>query len=146
MKEPRVRVAGVVVKDESVLFIKQEKNGKEYWLLPGGGLDYGETFYNCLKREFQEELNIEIEPKEMLFLSEGIAPDLSRHIVSVYFKAEWISGDIKLGEEMILKEAKFINISEMEKYTIYPNIKKEIIEYVRDRSSHTIKYISNIWE
>ena len=125
MKEPRVRVAGVVVKDESVLFIKQEKNGKEYWLLPGGGLDYGETFYNCLKREFQEELNIEIEPKEMLFLSEGIAPDLSRHIVSVYFKAEWISGDIKLGEEMILKEAKFINISEMEKYTIYPNIKKE---------------------
>jgi 8-oxo-dGTP diphosphatase len=146
MKEPRVRVAGIVVKNNSILFIKQEKNGKEYWLLPGGGLDFGETFYNCLKREFEEEVNIEIEPKEMLFLSEGIAPDMSRHIVSVYFGADWISGEIKVGEEAILKEVKFIDIKEIDKYTIYPNIKKELKEYVENKEIHQIKYISNIWE
>lgn len=146
MKEPRVRVAGVIVKENSILFIKQEKNGKEYWLLPGGGLDYGETFYNCLKREFREELNIEIEPKEMLFLSEGIAPDLSRHIVSVYFAVEWTSGIIKIGEEEVLKEAKFITSDELENYTIYPNIKNELKEYIKNIKEHKIKYISNIWE
>lgn len=86
MKEPRVRIAGILVENGKVLMIEQEKKGNKYWLLPGGGLDFGESFEECIKREFREEAGIEVEPEKLVFISESIAPDNSRHIVNLYFK------------------------------------------------------------
>jgi len=37
----RVRVAGVIVHDNRILLIAHKKKGEEYWLPPGGGIDYG---------------------------------------------------------------------------------------------------------
>ena len=67
-KNIRVRIAGILKRDDKILLIKHRKNNKEYWLLPGGGVDYQETFSEALKREFIEETNLEIEPKEMVFI------------------------------------------------------------------------------
>ena len=44
MKEPRIRVSGILTKDDKILFVKHRKKGEEYYLLPGGGVDFGETF------------------------------------------------------------------------------------------------------
>jgi len=54
---------GVVVNSkEKVLFIKQ-KNGPyaDKWLLPGGGIEYGETALNVAKREVMEETGVKVE-------------------------------------------------------------------------------------
>ena len=42
-KNIRVRVAGIIVEDARVLLIAHKKNDKVYWLLPGGGVDFGES-------------------------------------------------------------------------------------------------------
>ena len=42
-----------------MLLCRQEKPGKEYWLLPGGGVDGGETIIEALRRELREELGVE---------------------------------------------------------------------------------------
>ena len=42
---PRIRVAALVRWENRVLLCRQEKPGKEYWLLPGGGVDGGETLF-----------------------------------------------------------------------------------------------------
>ena len=39
---PRIRVAGLVVNGGRVLLVRQEKAGRSYWLLPGGGVEEGE--------------------------------------------------------------------------------------------------------
>ena len=41
--EPRVRVSLLLRWQGRVLLCRQEKPGKEYWLLPGGGVEAGET-------------------------------------------------------------------------------------------------------
>jgi hypothetical protein len=41
-KNIRIRVAGLIVKDGRLLLVAHEKNGRRYWLVPGGGVDYGE--------------------------------------------------------------------------------------------------------
>ena len=37
--EPRIRVSSILRWQGRVLLCRQEKPGKEYWLLPGGGVE-----------------------------------------------------------------------------------------------------------
>jgi len=145
MKEARIRVAGILKKDNSILFVKHKKDDREYYLLPGGGLDYGETFYEALKREFMEEVNLEINPLNMLCISEAISPKKDRHIVNIFFEVDYLSGELKVCEEERIVGAEYIPIDEIDKHTIFPNIKKELINLYKDNNKD-IKYIGNIWE
>lgn len=145
MKMPRVRLAGILIKNNKVLLIKHKKNNEEYWLLPGGGLDYGETFQKALKREFMEETNLNVDVKEMVFISESISPTLSRHIVNLFFIVEYINGELKIGEEDILEDLDYISIEELENSIIYPNIKNELVTLIKTGKIE-IKYLGNRWE
>lgn len=54
---------GVIINSKNeVLFIKQ-RNGPYAgnWLLPGGGIEYGETALNAAKREVMEETGVKVE-------------------------------------------------------------------------------------
>lgn len=142
--EIRVRVAGILTRGNEILFVKHQKNGEEYWLLPGGGVDYGETMERSLEREFSEECNLDIEVKELMFVSQGIAPDKSKHIINMFFHVNYISGDLKIGEEERLKEASYIDIADINNIILYPNVKKELIEYFK--GSQEIRYLGHRWE
>ncbi|MFL9832845.1 NUDIX domain-containing protein [Chryseobacterium terrae] len=65
-----VRVYACVVKDKKVLTLFEEYAGEPLMKFPGGGLEYGEGLTDCLKREFEEELNVNIEIVEHLYTQE----------------------------------------------------------------------------
>lgn len=144
MAEPRIRAAGILIKEGKILLIRHQKNDDTYWLLPGGGVDYGETMEESLKREFLEECNIDVEVKEMIFVSQGIAPNKSRHIVHMNFVVEYINGELRVGDEGILKEVCYLSLEELETITLYPNIKKELKEYYRGNKQ--LRYLGDRWE
>ncbi len=50
-------------------------------VIPGGSVEFGETFEKALKREMKEELDIEIEIIELLGVGEHIMPDEHLHRV-----------------------------------------------------------------
>ncbi|BDU50196.1 NUDIX domain-containing protein [Haliovirga abyssi] len=146
MKEPRVRVAGILTDENgAILFVKHKKKVKEYWLLPGGGVDYGETFQESLKREFIEETNLEIEVENMVMIFESIDPKLSRHIINIIFVVKRVGGKLKVGDEEILKEVKFIKREDINDILLYPNIKEELIKNSYNKETE-IKYLKNRWE
>ena len=58
---PRVRVAGILIEDDKILLIEHTKNDKKYWLVPGGGVDWGAIAAEALAREVKEETNRHIE-------------------------------------------------------------------------------------
>ena len=41
--EPRIRVSAVLRWQDRVLLCRHEKHGRDYWLLPGGGVNAGES-------------------------------------------------------------------------------------------------------
>ena len=57
---PRVRVAGILIENNKILLIEHLKKNKKYWLVPGGGVDWGESTAEALIREYKEETNLDI--------------------------------------------------------------------------------------
>jgi ADP-ribose pyrophosphatase YjhB (NUDIX family) len=59
--QPRIRVSALLRWQDQILLCRHEKPGKEYWLLPGGGVDSGESLVDALQRELLEEVGLEDE-------------------------------------------------------------------------------------
>lgn len=142
MKEPRIRVSGILKTNDKILFVKHRKKGDEYYLLPGGGVDFGETFETALKREFLEEVNINISVDRLCIISEGVDPKGEKHIVNLVFLVDYVSGEIVLPDEERIVGIEYLEIANLEDYIIYPNIKKEL----KKNSFDNINYLGNIWE
>lgn len=142
MKEPRIRVSGILTKDGKILFVKHRKKGEEYYLLPGGGVDFGETFETALKREFLEEVNINISVDKLCIISEGVDPKGEKHIINLVFLVDYVSGEIVLPDEERIVGIEYLEVTNLNNYVIYPNIKKEL----KKNSFDNISYLGNIWE
>jgi 8-oxo-dGTP diphosphatase len=56
--EPRIRVSVILRREGRILLVRQEKPGREYWLLPGGGVTAGESLVDALRREVAEEVGL----------------------------------------------------------------------------------------
>lgn len=68
----RVRVAALIENSQNeILLIQQKKKDSYYWLLPGGGIEFGESAEDALKRELKEELSLEMKSASFLLLNES---------------------------------------------------------------------------
>ncbi len=86
-----MRVTGVIIKDGKILLIRRVKNGEEYFVFPGGGVEEGETQEEALKREMKEETGLDIVKPEKIFEIEN------RGVKETYYLVMEFSGTPQLG-------------------------------------------------
>ena len=88
-----IRVYGLLINNRNEVLLTDEKRfGTEFTKFPGGGLKKGEGMTECLKREFREELGIEIEAWEHFYTTDFFQAsyfDQSEQIISVYYKVSY---------------------------------------------------------
>jgi 8-oxo-dGTP diphosphatase len=57
-----IRVYGILINENKEVLVSDEFiKGNYYTKFCGGGLEFGEGTINCLKREFKEEMDLEVE-------------------------------------------------------------------------------------
>ncbi len=91
----RIRVCGLCFHQNKVLLVKQTSlpHVSYLWIPPGGGVEYGETLQEALKREFLEETTLEVEVGDLLFVQQFIQAPL--HAVEFFFEVYARRGEIK---------------------------------------------------
>jgi len=142
-RDIRVRVAGILIKNGKLLLVAHNKNNNVYWLLPGGGVDFGESLTEALEREFLEELNIKIKVKDLLLISETIFPSGERQILNICFCCEYIDGEYLLGSEQRLHDFGFFSEDEIKEIKILPPLNRELVDIMA--GNRNAKYIGKIW-
>lgn len=106
-KAPKIIVSALIEKDGGYLLIKEVlESGKEYWILPGGGVEYGETLEEALKREIKEEVNLDIEILKFLHFKEHQRLEFDYHTIIFFFKVKSLHNNLILEDGKVL-EAKF---------------------------------------
>lgn len=95
---PKVGVGVHIVHDGKLLLHKRKgEHGGGLWGGPGGHLELGESFEDCVRRETKEEAGIELGEIKLLCVTNLKFPD-GKHYVDLGFLAEWKSGEPKVLE------------------------------------------------
>jgi 8-oxo-dGTP pyrophosphatase MutT (NUDIX family) len=67
------RYQGAVIRNDRMLLIKHHEyaTGHDYWVIPGGGREDGETEEECVMREVKEETHLDVTVTQLLLDEPG---------------------------------------------------------------------------
>ncbi|MBC7887852.1 MAG: NUDIX domain-containing protein [Ferruginibacter sp.] len=84
-----VRVYGILINDARQVLVSDEYiRGSYYTKFPGGGLETGEGTRDCLKREFREEMNLDVAIGDHIYTTDFFqqsAFNTAHQILSIYY-------------------------------------------------------------
>ena len=94
----RVSSRGIIIENDYVYLmfrrrIKENGEIKEYYVIPGGGINENETLEENVKREVKEEFSVDVK------INGYIGKDESEETIANFFSCSIISGTPKLGGE-----------------------------------------------
>ncbi len=106
-------VDGVIIYNNGVVLIKRKNEPfKDFYALPGGFVEYGETVEEALKREMKEETGLDVRILKLIGVYSDPGRDPRGHTVSAAFLCIG-EGELKAGDDA--KEVEVVPIDEAEK-------------------------------
>jgi 8-oxo-dGTP diphosphatase len=102
---PELAVSAAIFRDGRVLVVSRAQAPLAgSWTLPGGRVELGETLVQAVTREIAEETTLTIRVKGLAGYREVILDQAvegrGRHFVILPFAAEWVSGEVRLNQEL----------------------------------------------
>jgi 8-oxo-dGTP diphosphatase len=138
----RIRCTGLIVQNNSILLVEYDDNGIHY-NLPGGGLEPKETIMEGVAREVFEETEAEVEVGPLALVYE-LAPhkqsgDYSideKHGLHLIFDCNLKNNSrprLPQNPDPCQTAVKWVPLDELKSILLIPNIKEQIITYIKNR-------------
>jgi len=145
--EPRVRVSAVLRWHGRILLCRHEKKGQDVWLLPGGGVNSGETLMEALERELAEEVGIETPHVEgPVALVESIAPGrsfISKHVIHIIFAGD-LDGSLEevSSQDAAVRGHRLFGFEELDGIVLHPPIQRFLQRW---QPADPAVYLGSMW-
>jgi 8-oxo-dGTP diphosphatase len=147
--EPRIRVSALLHWHDRILLCRHEKPGKEYWLLPGGGVNSGETLVDALRRELSEEIGMDdvVYFEGPIAIVDSIAPArafAAKHVVHIIFSGDL--GDRSLeavtSADAAVRGHRLFALGELDEIVLHPPIQRFLARW---RPGDPSVYLGPLW-
>lgn len=140
----------VLVFDDAdrLLLVKQHHEGKDIWMVPGGGIEEMETAHCAAIREMKEETNLDIKICKLIWHVEEVSEKRGQRFVN-YYVGKAVSGELKLGidpefdeEHQRMTELRYFTKEEINKLEIvHPKyLRNELWKIKENNFNHTNVY------
>lgn len=144
---PRLRVSGLLYRGEdSLVLVRHEKDGRTYWLLPGGGVEGGETMEAALRRELAEECGLRGLPTcAPIALAESIAPPRDgsrRHVIHVIYAIALPDAPLLPSSDPAVRDIRIVGRAELAELDLRPPIARFLERW---RPGDPFVHLGSLW-
>jgi ADP-ribose pyrophosphatase YjhB (NUDIX family) len=147
--EPRIRVSAILRWEDRILLCRHEKGDRSYWLLPGGGVNSGESLVDALHRELLEEVGLEDEPpvEGPVAIVDSIAPVRSfaqKHVVHIIFAADLGARSLEAAtsKDAAVRGHRLFAVTELDEIVLHPPIQRFLARW---RPGDPVVYLGPLW-
>jgi ADP-ribose pyrophosphatase YjhB (NUDIX family) len=146
--EPRIRVSALLTWRGQILLCRHEKPGKEYWLLPGGGVNSGESLTDALQRELEEELGIDedVPVEGPVAIVESIEPKrpVRKHVVHIVFAGDLTGRSLEKvrSEDAAVRGHRLFWTDDLDGIVLHPPIQHFLRRW---RPGDPVAYLGSLW-
>jgi 8-oxo-dGTP diphosphatase len=96
---PNLGVGIFIWKDGKFLMGRRVgKHGRGTWSVPGGYIEFGESFEEAAKRETEEETGLKITNLKFMSATNNLFPEEQKHTVTIFMSSDWQSGEAQATE------------------------------------------------
>lgn len=112
----RIRCAVALLKEGRLLLAKHFTN--DFWVLPGGTLEFGESVGSAAVREIKEETGLDIRLGPLFSVSDFIARN--RQVVDFIFLGDVLGGEFRITREENVESMRWVPLSEAATMNLQP--------------------------
>lgn len=96
---PKVGIGVFVVRDNKILLGKRiNAHGEGSWSLPGGHLEFNESWEQCAERETLEETGLKIRNIRFAAVTNDIFAKEEKHYITLFMISDYESGEVRIME------------------------------------------------
>lgn len=133
--------------DRRILMVRQHHEGRDIWMVPGGGIEDNENAKQAAVREVKEETGLDVEIEKLIWHVEEVSEERGQRFVN-FFLANIKGGNLELGydpellgQKQVMEEVRFVSKDELEQMEyVYPDyLRNEIWDCMNDFDSFKLR-------
>ena len=140
----RVRVAALAIQGDRVLLARHVKNGRVSFLLPGGGVESGETAHQALAREMREEAGVACRIGDLRYVVEARSPNGAKHLMQLVFDVT-IDGDVGPSSDARVAACEWHDVEALRTLDVHPAVGPILADDLTSGDGPRCRYLLAAW-